>query len=614
MPKHSIPVFFLEHGRYYAPQSINRIDTMPFVDHPDLPGLIDVLSRKNTHHALLQSDLSAKMHIAFIEALLIELRNKTTPATLQNATLYYLNLEIEISTSEIKIEYTKALKLLRERLDHLEHHIIIAVSSDHLIEELAPLLSHPKCHVIIFTQHIENQLPLTHKQNFSPLILTAPTDTDIINLLKQYRVELENFHDVFIPEELLSYAYGMTERYLSTTNTFDNSLLLLDSSAARTSTEHVATTEHSLKPLLTIEKVNAVLSAWTKIEASYLNSSYFNIMTFTDGMQGTLFGQDVAISTIGKLLQQSQLSLKKHIGPLCHFLFVGQTHAGKKTAAVTLARQLFGEPHMLYFVRISANDNSLLHLKAKSYGSTQRFLLEDIIREKPYAIILFENIETASPALLSEVEEMLKTGELYNEKNKKCKFHQSLLIFTTTLGSDRFKELTANTSQQNETNPIDLMQLVMKEIPHSHPTHGQPTSDLADAASILLSVALPNTLSQSSHIIPFVKPQKSAIERILRQQFDTLGAVIKQYYGVELDYAPEVIHHLANTIFFEQQKASSSSYIRQAVKEAQWLIERTMHTQPRHSKQDKLRLQLNETGHALRCDWQTSMAMWQHTP
>lgn len=612
MSNHSLPIFFMEHGRYYTPQSIHRIDTMPFIDHPDLPGLIDILSRKNSHHAILQCHLTAKMRIAFIESLLIELQNKSTPATLRSANLYYLNIKNEIMTNEIKTDYAKALILLRERLDQFDHHLIIATSNDYFVEEMTLLLSHPKCHVILFAPHANFQMKMEIKKYFSTLKLALPKESDITNLLKQHRVELENFHDVFIPEELLSYAYGMTERYLSTIDTFENSLLLLDSSAARACTEHPLSKTESLKPVLTTETLNCVLSAQTKIETAFLRPSYFNILAFTEGMQASLLAQEPAIHAIGKQLQAAHLCLRKRNEPLCHFLFLGQPHSGKKRAAASLATQLFGATHMFYVARITVNDKAILHLTIKN-NDRERYRLEEVIREKPYAIIFFENIDSASPTLLSEIEEILKEGELYNDQQISIHFHQAILIFGTSMGADHLANLTITYSQPTETNTIDFMQLVMKENQASQQTYAQQAADLAEVMSPILATALPIRLVQAAHIVPFIPPQKSSIERILRQQFENLSSLIEKQYGVLLEYAPEVIRYLTHTICLQQQKTSNNLTIRQAIREAQSIIEKTMHTQARHSKHDKLLLQLNETGHALRCEWQTSMTMGQHT-
>ena len=103
--------FFTQYGKHYSSSAIKKGIMLPFKDHPQFPVIVDILSRKNHHHALLHTDFSTSMHVVFLEALLQYLAHDRIPHQLRGAELICLNLENAPFTEIKQLSIEKDFKL-----------------------------------------------------------------------------------------------------------------------------------------------------------------------------------------------------------------------------------------------------------------------------------------------------------------------------------------------------------------------------------------------------------------------------------------------------------------------------------------------------------------------
>ena len=611
--------FFTQYGKYFSSQHIKKNATVPFKDHPHLSILVDTLSRKNNHHIILHPQFSSNLFFPFIEALLLELTHEFIPYSLQNAELIYFNVENLFLAEEEKSTIEKDFLNLKRMLDFADKNLLFAFTDDTIFlpkknidsflqKQFEKLLTHPNCRYLAFS-HTKSHRHEQHYLNklFSHVIIAGPTEADIAAILKQQRGELENFHHVVIPEELLALAYSLSERYLSTTETLEKSLLLLDSSAARTSTaERIDHTNTQFKPVLTTTILTNVLSGWTQIPASHLQLNKFKLSDFTQGMHQRVFGQEAAMTMLGQAVQQSQAHLQYSSGPFCSLLFAGPEHSGKRTAALALAEQLFKQLHVLYVAQITTKQNSLLDIRLQRCTDKHYLPLIEVIQQTPYAMMMLENIDQASPLMLNELQEILSTGLLHDTRGTLLNFRQSIILLSTTLGTQRLTTLAKTISTEEDSEPVDLMQLIMNEQKHETYTTGNQYSpqEIADEIMSDIQDYFPASLHEHLHIIPFLPLNKSAVEQIIRLKFKLLSKMLDSRYGVELGYAPEVIRYLASEVLIKQDIDNQVVDIDKALKQLYFVIEQAILSQADNkNRPHQLFLQLNETGQLLRCDW-----------
>ncbi len=619
--------FFIQHGNYISIQHIKKKEAIPFKDHVQFPILVDILTRKESHHAILCTDFQPKMRHYFLEAMLQHFTHENIPHQLRCVDLTYLDIA-NLTFSKAKQQtIEKDFLNLRETLETADKYVLFLLPSiDWLSIKILPsmngflqrqiktLFHHPKCRFLVFTQSKEYEQYTDLDAQFIPLHLSGPDETDVMIILKQQRIELEQFHHVLIPEELLNYAYALSERFLSTNNTLENALLLLDSSAARATVIERLDTNHQFKPVLTIATMISVLSGWTNIPANCLQLHKFKFSEFVHGMQQSVFGQDTAITILAHELQQSQAHLQQTISPFCSLLFTGPDHSGKRMAAIALAEQLFMQPNVLYCTQATVPTlRSIADCKMQRYLDKRCLTLKDLIRQIPYAILLFEQIEQAPSVMIEGLQEILSTGYLSDENGDQYNFRQAIIILSTTLGSSRLIDLAKSLAPEEE-HSIDLLQLVMNEQQReTFSAHHYSPQEIADEITTEISTFLPASLCQYLHVVPFLPLNMEAIEKIIRLKLKQLGKTLDKRYGIEASYAPEVVRYLADEIVKKEQMEHKAIDKDKALKQLYFVVEQAiLNPSDNKNRSNQLFLQLNETGQLLHCDWLASTAMWQH--
>src|SRR5579883_754087 len=494
----------VELSHHFSTIKAKKNAIIPFKDHPQFSILVDILSRKAVHHVCLHTDFSTQWLPYFLEAFLQHLAHEPVPPMLHEVELLYLHAEHLTPLEKKQIE--NDLQKLQTENKTSKKCLLIAVSHPAILDMFS--VEHPAFRFIIFTsKHI---LPGQLEKYFSCLSLTSMSESDKLSLLKHQCIELENFHNVVISEEIISQAYLLAERYLSATHALEKTLLLLDSSTARAS----AAGELGL----TLPVVLNVLSTWTQIPASHLQTNRFKPHEFIQAMQQRVFGQEAALTVLAQALQQSQANLQQRCGPFCGLWLVGGEHTGKRTTALALTEQLFKQLNVLYLASAITINNSMFEMKLKRCVDKQYLPLKEVLTQTPYAVILFENMEHAAPTLIEALQEIIQLGVLHDEQGNILDFRQSILLFSTTIGANRLAELTVLFSPEEGQEEVNFMQLIMKDLkpePRSA-KHDYSPQELVDVILPEMTAQFPLSLCQQVPMLPFLPLTKLSIEKIIR--------------------------------------------------------------------------------------------------
>lgn len=610
--------FFTQHSKYISIQHFKKNAAIPFKDHGPFSILVDILSRKESHHAVLCTDFNPKMHHYLLEAFLQYLTHENIPHPLRSLDLIFLDIAHLTFSKTKQKSIEKDFLSLQESLQHADKYVLFLLPSIHLLspqikspkdiflqKQIKMLIQHPKCRFLVLAHSKEYKQYTDVDDQFIPVGIPGPSDADMMIILKQQRTEFENFHHVLIPEELLTYAYSLAGRFLSAHNTLDQALLLLDSSAARAAASERIDNANQIKPVLTISILTQVLAGWTQIPAANLLLHKFKLSDFIHGMQQQIFGQNSAITLLAHELQQSQAHLQQQIKPFCNLLFTGPEHSGKKTLAIALAEQLFNQPGVLFFAQAaSLTLTSIADLKMQSHKDKRSLTLKDLVRQTPYAILFFDHIDQAPTLVLEGLQEILSTGYLYDQEGNHYNFRQAIILLSTTLGSGRLIDL-AKTLVPEEEHSLDLLQLVMNEQQReSFSSHHYSPEEISEEIVTEISSFLPKSLCQYLHVIPFLPLTMDALEKMVRLKIKLLGKMLDTRYGIELGCAPEVIRYLCHEIRRKEEFDNKATDKDKALKQLYFVVEQAILNQPDNKlRSHQLFLQLNETGQILRCDW-----------
>jgi len=486
--------------------------------------VIDALSRYIQHHIILIGTTSRKMN---------------------EVILALITSQLAATPFDFNIKYLYSEQYTGQDIRH-----------DHLV-----ILDTP-----IRIQHLLQQSPHL-LDDFCIIELDSLTTEDSLQLLKSTRHELERYHQVLITEESIEYAHALAHHYLGNDKIdFDNALAIIDSAAARAK---------KLTATVTNYLVAEVVSDWTQIPLTHLQSNKFKAVQFAQELQRHIHGQEIAISMISDILQRAYLKLIENPGPLANFLLVGATGTQKSEIACQIAKELFGHEHA--FIRVNS-----------SYDSKA---LIDAVKKIPYAVLLFENIEKIPNNILLTLAELFSTAY----------FHHTIVIMTTTLSSDLITSIS--TKKTASASPMDLIELILnKNInnPVINDSSSISTHEILEKIMPVLTQHLPNQFLHSLHVIPFLPLDQTALEQIIHEKLLAFTKRIHALFDIELTYAREIIKFIALYALRDGHNTDSidklfDHYIATAVAN-----ELVLRLENKNSPK-RLLLQLHELGQSLCC-------------
>lgn len=197
-----------------------------------------------------------------------------------------------------------------------------------------------------------------------------------------------------------------------------------------------------LKEVVTEEDIAHVVSRWTSIPVSkMLESEMEKLSRMEDVLSKRVVGQEEAIKAVSNALRRSRAGIGEENRPIGSFIFLGPTGVGKTELARALAEFMFNEEASL--IRLDMSEYMEKHAVAKIIGSPPGYVgyeeggqLTEIVRRRPYAVLLFDEIEKAHPDTFNLLLQILDEGHLTDAKGRKVNFKNTIIIMTSNLGSD----------------------------------------------------------------------------------------------------------------------------------------------------------------------------------
>ena len=192
-----------------------------------------------------------------------------------------------------------------------------------------------------------------------------------------------------------------------------------------------------------------VVAEWTGIPLSRMEKKESEkLLALESEIQKNVIGQDVAASSIARALRRSRADLKDPRRPIGSFLFVGPTGVGKTETAKQLAAQMFGNQDAL--VQIDMSEYMEKFAVSRLIGSPPGYVgyeeggqLTEVVRRKPYSVILFDEIEKAHPDVLQLLLQILEDGRLTDSLGRTVDFRNTIIIMTSNIGAQLLQRQTS---------------------------------------------------------------------------------------------------------------------------------------------------------------------------
>jgi len=293
-----------------------------------------------------------------------------------------------------------------------------------------------------------------------------------------------------------------------------------------------------LKESVDKEDVAAVVSSWTGIPLyRMLETESEKLLKIEDVLRKRVIGQEEAISSVANALRRARAGLSDPNRPLGSFMFLGPSGVGKTELAKALAEFMFNDEKSL--IRIDMSEYMERHATSRLIGSPPGYVgyeeggqLTEMIRHRPYSVILFDEIEKAHPEIFNLLLQVLDNGRLTDSKGKMVNFKNSVIIMTSNVGSQYLKAMSnlGFTAQSNAA-------LKREEEDYK----GKVMTALRDSFR-------PEFLNRIDEIVVFNPLRPEDIERIVDLQLGLIQERLAEH-RITIALDPAAKKHLANEGF-----------------------------------------------------------------
>ena len=199
---------------------------------------------------------------------------------------------------------------------------------------------------------------------------------------------------------------------------------------------------------VTDDDIMAVVSKWTGVPLRRMEEKETEkLLKMEDELKGRVIGQNEAVIAISKALRRSRADLKDPRRPIGSFLFLGPTGVGKTYLARNLAEFMFGDPEAL--IQLDMSEYMEKFTASRLIGSPPGYVgyeeggqLSEAVRRRPYAVVLFDEVEKAHPDVMNLLLQILEEGTITDSLGRKIDFRNTIIIMTSNIGAASIKRQT----------------------------------------------------------------------------------------------------------------------------------------------------------------------------
>jgi ATP-dependent Clp protease ATP-binding subunit ClpC len=373
-----------------------------------------------------------------------------------------------------------------------------------------------------FRKNIEKDGAL--ERRFQKVIVDPSSVQETIEILKNVRDKYESYHKVTYSDEVIETCVKLAERYITDREFPDKAFDIMDEVGARMQTEvkipeaievlkkaaadikqqkldvvkkqnyeQAAELRDKEKKVLTklenekskfeeqqsedkkiisLENVYDVVSNMTKIPVNKMSLDDAKALINLDKeLIGKVIGQDAAVIKIAKSIKRNRLGIKDPNRPIGSFVFLGSTGVGKTHLAKQLAKEMFGSEDSL--IRVDMSEYQEKHSVSKLVGAPPGYVgyeeggqLTEKVKNKPYSVILFDEVEKAHKDVFTILLQILDDGYATDSLGRKINFKNTLIILTSNLGVKKLQDFGTGIGFSNNTyaNEEAKKQVLMKEM------------------------------------------------------------------------------------------------------------------------------------------------------
>lgn len=356
-----------------------------------------------------------------------------------------------------------------------------------------------------YRRHIEKDAAF--ERRFQPVTVEEPVEQDAIRILMGLKGKYEEFHHLTITPEAVRAAVELSERYIPDRFLPDKAVDLMDEAASRIKTRGMTTPPYLIQLESEIKRISSekkraadaqnyeeaavlrdsqnalvkelaekqtawqkeqcstvdaddiaeVVASWTKIPVTMLTEDENEqLRSLENTLHRRVIGQEEAVSAVAKAIRRGRTGVADPERPVGSFLFLGPTGVGKTELCRAMAEVMFHDENAM--IRLDMSEYMESYTVSKLIGSPPGYVgydeggqLTELVRRKPYSIVLFDEIEKAHPDVWNALLQILDDGRLTDAQGRTVSFKNTIIVMTSNIGA---REITGKNSlgfSRNET-------------------------------------------------------------------------------------------------------------------------------------------------------------------
>lgn len=445
-----------------------------------------------------------------------------------------------------------------------------------------------------YRKYIEKDAAL--ERRFQPVVVEEPSEEEAILILKGLRDSYEVHHKVKITDDALVAAVKMSSRYINDRYLPDKAIDLMDEAASKVrlstyiTSPEVKELEQRLKHLdeekeLAIKseayekagdikkrqeeitsqlnllqaksekekqdtklivgenEIADIISSWTKIPVKKLaEEETERLRNLENILHERVIGQEDAVTAVAKAIRRGRVGLKDPNRPIGSFLFLGPTGVGKTELSKALSEAMFGSENAM--IRVDMSEYMEKHSVSKLIGSPPGYVgydeggqLSEKVRQNPYSVILFDEVEKAHPDVFNILLQVLDDGHITDSQGRKVSFKNTIIIMTSNAGAQ---------------NIISPKRLGFASVIDVKEDYNRMKGSVMDEVKRIFK---PEFINRIDEIIVFHSLTKENIRSIVRIMLKSITKRAKEQMNITLDINDEIVDFISDTGFDEKYGA-----------------------------------------------------------
>ncbi|GAB6707055.1 ATP-dependent Clp protease ATP-binding subunit [Streptococcus uberis] len=456
----------------------------------EITRMVQVLSRKTKNNPVLVGEAGVgKTALAY--GLAQRIVTGEIPYELRDMRVLELDMMSVVAGTRFRGDFEERMNQIIDDIES-DGHIILFVDELHTImgsgsgidstldaaNILKPALSRGTLHMVGATtqeeyqKHIEKDAALSRR--FSKVLIEEPSVEDAYKILSGLKKSYESYHNVTISDQAIKTAVKVAHRYLTSKHLPDSAIDLLDEASATVQSFVKKEAPAFITPIdqaiikgdfktvsqllkaskakpqkptpVTEEDIMSTLSKLSGIPLEKISKAdsqkYLNL---EKELHKRVIGQEDAVSAISRAIRRNQSGIRTGKRPIGSFMFLGPTGVGKTELAKALAELLFDDESAL--IRFDMSEYMEKFAASRLNGAPPGYVgydeggeLTEKVRNKPYSVLLFDEVEKAHPDIFNVLLQVLDDGQLTDSRGRKVDFSNTIIIMTSNLGATALRD------------------------------------------------------------------------------------------------------------------------------------------------------------------------------